>query len=90
MRGYLLANAGVAVADKILERLVSKMVSLNEFPERGPIPEELRFVHVKKYRQATLPPYRIIYKVEPAKVTILVVGDGRRDFDKLLRERLLG
>ena len=89
LRAYLVAKGGVLVADKLLERLVLKIDSLSEFPERGPIPDELRDLHVNQYRQASLPPYRIIFKVEATRVTVLVVADGRRDFEKLLRDRLL-
>ena len=89
LRAYLVSTAGVTVADKVLERLMLKIGSLSEFPERGPVPDELRELHVKQYRQSTLSPYRIVFKIEAERVTVLVVADGRRDFEKLLRNRLL-
>ncbi len=89
LRAYLVANSGVIEADKVLDRLVRKIVSLGAFPKRGPIPVEFRDLHIKQYRQASLPPYRIVFKLEGSEVTVLVVADGRRDFETLLRDRLL-
>lgn len=64
------------------------------FPERGPIPPELDELGIHDYRQLSVSPYRIIYRSDRGEgaegnVTVMIVADSRRDFRKLLEERLL-
>lgn len=35
-------------------------------------------------------PFRIIYRVSEDQVFIMLIADGRRDMETLLRQRLLG
>lgn len=89
LREYLVSTASIGTADTVIQRLLLKIETLNRFPERGSLPDELRELHIKHYRQTSVPPYRIVFKIDTNHVTILIVADGRRDFQKLLRDRLL-
>lgn len=81
-------------AEALLDRLVTAIESLAEWPARGPVPPELEAVGIDAYRQLSLRPYRVIYLPEDggeagARVTVMIVADARRDFRTLLEERLL-
>jgi len=64
--------------------------SLESFPLQGPVPRELDALGIREFRQLLLRQYRGIYRVAGAKVFILVIADGRREFQTLLERRLLG
>ncbi|MCZ4314069.1 type II toxin-antitoxin system RelE/ParE family toxin [Comamonadaceae bacterium G21597-S1] len=80
----------VANADRVLDRLVQAVQSLQRFPERGNYPKELLELGIKDYRQVAFKPYRVIYRVAGQRVYIHLIVDGRRDMRTLLMRRLLG
>lgn len=88
IREYLIEQAGHAVADKFTRGILDLLEKLEQFPERGAIPEEVRSLGFADIRQLSLRPYRVIYHFSPRKVTILMIVDGRRDLEPLLRRRL--
>jgi len=58
--------------------------SLSDFPERGRIVPELKN---DKIREIFLYSYRLIYRVEKDKVSILGLIHGRRDFSAAWQEQ---
>lgn len=76
-------------ADKLLDGIQSVLDKLGDFPERGEHPPELLALGIKQFRQVHHKPYRMIYQVTPGMVSVLLVVDGRRDFQTLLQRRLL-
>ncbi|MBU0501033.1 MAG: type II toxin-antitoxin system RelE/ParE family toxin [Gammaproteobacteria bacterium] len=76
-------------AKRILHRLRDKANTLASFPERGRSVPEIRSVGVHTHREVISNPWRIIYRIEGAKVIVLAVLDGRRDLEDLLLERLV-
>ena len=88
IRGYLIDQAGRDVANNITRKILDLVEKLEQFPERGPIPDEVQLLGFDNIRQLSLRPYRVIYQVAPGKVTILMIVDGRRDLQPLLRRRL--
>jgi toxin ParE1/3/4 len=85
--------AGDDGADALIAALVDRMEGLAIHPSRGPVPPELELLGIRRWRQVSHPPYRIIYgfddtKAEPV-VTVAIIADSRRDFRSLLAERLL-
>jgi toxin ParE1/3/4 len=74
----------------LVGKVRAKIASLEEFPERGAIPVEIRALGIGDYRQTLIRPYRIFYLVNAATVTVVMIADGRRDLDSLLSERLIG
>jgi toxin ParE1/3/4 len=77
-------------AEYVLQRIESAVTSLSKFPERGAHPPELVALGIKEYRETFFKPYRVIYRVQNARVYIYVIADGRRDMQSLLARRLLG
>ena len=89
IRTYMIDHATREVADTFLRRLLQSIEKLENFPDRGSIPEEVRVLGIPEIRQISNRPYRIIYQVAKQSVNILMVVDGRRDLEPLLRRRLL-
>jgi len=76
-------------AERVLARIEEAFGSLSESPQRGAYPRELLAVGIREYRELFFKPYRIIYRVMGRNVYVLLVADGRRDFQTLLQRRLL-
>lgn len=87
---YLADNASIAQAERSMDRLLKASSSLARNPERGSRPHELMALGYRDYRQLVLRPWRIVYGVEPARVVVYLIADGRRDLRSLLARRLLG
>jgi toxin ParE1/3/4 len=87
---YISEFDSVANANHVLDRLMEVVEGLARFPERGSYPKELATLGIKEYRQASLKPYRVIYRVMDAQVVIYLIVDGRRDMQSMLARRLLG
>jgi toxin ParE1/3/4 len=77
-------------ADELLDRLTAVAESLSGFPDRGIQPKELRDLGIQEFRQLSLAPYRLIYRVQDGRVIVYLIADGRRDMQSLLSRRLLG
>ena len=90
LHDYLVADKSVAVADRLLERMLDVARSLALNPNRGSCPRELRGLGEGSYRQLVFRPWRVVYSVDDAIVHILLIADGRRDMRSLLAQRLLG
>ena len=86
---YLSTTASVGVASRVVGKIEEAYLKLAEFPDRGAIPHELLELGMRDFRQVFFKPYRIIYEVEPDRVVVYVIADGRRDMRSLLRRRLL-
>lgn len=74
---------------KVYQRIRKQAKTLQRFPSRGRVVPELAELEVMIYRELSVPPYRILYRIEKAKVFVQAVLDGRRDLRQLLSERLL-
>lgn len=79
-----------ASADRLLDRLMTVVHSLEQSPERGSHPKQLLALGIKAYRQVLLKPWRLIYRVDRGVVYVVLIVDGRRDLQSVLAERLLG
>ncbi len=77
-------------ADAVFSRIERAILSLAESPERGAVPAELSAVGSRTYREVFFKPYRIVYRVLPDAVLVLLIADDRRDMQTLLQRRLLG
>lgn len=76
-------------ADAFLDTMLARIDSLEAFPDRGSVPAELDALGIRDFRQIVAPPYRLLYRVIVDSVFVLLVADGRRDFQALLERRLL-
>lgn len=86
---YLASKASPSVADKMLGELLGRIGALEEFPERGAIPQEMEVFGIQDYRQLNHGHYRIFYRVVDRMVIVTLIADGRQDMRSLLRRRLL-
>ena len=86
---FLAEREGLALAEQILEGILSTAAELAHFPERGPHPKELQVLGIRDFRQVFFQPYRLIYRMAGRQVFLYLVADGRRDFQTLLERRLL-
>lgn len=86
---YALENDGPEKAERVLDRIVEAVASLDRFPDRGAHPPELLHLGNREFRQIVAFPYRIIYRVIGERVFIDLVADGRRDMQALLTARLI-
>jgi len=86
----LAALRGADDAAALMEKLLATIGTLERFPQRGAVPQELDTLGLAEFRQILLDPYRLIYRVIGDRVVVLVIADGRRDMRTLLERRLLG
>ncbi len=86
---YIYFNDCEENADKIYAKLVEKITSLQEFPNRGHIPSELKLLGIEDFLEIHYKAFRIIYQIIENVVFVHCLLDGRRDMQKLLQERLI-
>lgn len=86
---YLAEHGAAEAALRFIETIGDRIETLASFPLRGPIPSEIESLQAKEYRQLLFGRYRIVFKVVEQTVTVVLVADGRRDMQTLLRDRLL-
>jgi toxin ParE1/3/4 len=91
--GYVARQDSPARAAHVLERIAAVIAAViaapAEAPDRGPVPAELAALGIRTYREVFYKPYRIVYRVQPDAVIVLLIADGRRDLQTLLQRRLL-
>ena len=86
---YLVHHAGPRVAERLLDQIIAKAVSLEENPLRGACVSELADLGQNAFRQVHVPPWRIVYYCDDAEIVVLAVMDGRRDLHRHFTKRLL-
>ncbi len=84
---YLRRNAGEDTAERLLTLYADAIGSLEQWPNRGSPPRELKDVFRGSVRQLLIAPYRLLYRVVGDEVRILMFADGRRDVAALMRAR---
>jgi toxin ParE1/3/4 len=87
---YLAVNRSAAEAATLLDAILDKIITLEQFPLRGPICPELDRLGISEFRQIYHGPHRLIYRVNDNIVYIMIIADSRRDMKALLERRLLG
>ena len=86
---YLSDREGPGRAETIVGGLATVILGLSQLAERGHTPPELHDLGQTGILEVHFKPYRIVYRLDPKTVTVLIVADGRRDFASLLSRRLL-
>ncbi len=85
---YVTVTDSPTTADRLVNSLEKKILSLQTQPWRGSVPFELSEMPSRSIRQVYVGPYRIVYHVQDKKVTVFLVADGRRRLDVLIRSRI--
>ena len=86
---YVYFNDSEEKAERLYSKLYEKCLSLQEYPNRGHVPPELRLLGINDFLELSYKSYRIIYQIIKKVVFIHCVLDGRIDMQKLLQERLM-
>ena len=86
---YIAQRDAPGKAEHVLTRIEKAFGSLSQSPQRGAYPRELLALGMREYRELFFKPYRIICRVVGRNVYVLLIADGRRDFQTLLQRRLL-
>jgi toxin ParE1/3/4 len=86
---FIAGSRGTRDARYVLDHLGQVLSTLRESPERGTFPKELLPLGIREYREVFFKPYRVVYRVADHDVFVLLIADGRRDFQTLLQRRLL-
>jgi plasmid stabilization system protein ParE len=76
-------------AIRIMEKIKSKINTLDHFPYKGAYVPELLKRNIKDYRQITEHPGKIVYKIDGNIVNVLTIVDSRRNLQELLIKKLL-
>jgi toxin ParE1/3/4 len=71
-----IALSNILAAKKLTQKVFDKITRLESHPESGKIPLELKNLN---YREVTVNPCRIFYKIDNAQVYILHVMRQERD-----------
>jgi len=84
-----IADDSPAAARRVHARIKARAGGLKAFAERGRVVPELAYIDVRTFRELVDEPYRLVYRIEGARVIVMAVFDGRRDLQQLLLERLV-
>lgn len=84
-----LALDSVETAERVLDQLEKRTERLETNPSRGRVVPELARFQIRGWRELIVRPYRVIYRLDGHRVSVLAVIDGRREIEDLLLERLL-
>jgi len=76
-------------AKSIYSKIKVAAKNLKKNPTKGPLVPELYELGIVTYRQITVTPWRVLYRVENIEVRVLLIVDGRRDLQDLLLRRLI-
>lgn len=87
---YIAQSTSPLRAEQVVRKLQKEVMALALEPERGTWPTELLELGIRDFRQVSMRPYRLIYRVVDRQVFVLLIADGRRDMRSLLERRLLG
>ena len=80
-------NPGNAL--QVLEKMKHKTSDLYTLPERGRIVPELQGQGINIYRELTMAPWRIIYRISDTAVYVLSIIDSRQNVEDILLNRFL-
>jgi addiction module RelE/StbE family toxin len=75
-------------AREVLDRIRSRAESLAAAAEKGRYVPELERQGIREYRECVISVWRLIYKVTPRTVDVLLLIDSRRNVEDVLLMRL--
>lgn len=76
-------------AANFIFEIKSTIATLENFPKRGNLIEELSKLGDLNYRKIQYQNFLIIYRIIETKVIISIIADGRRDMQSILHNRLI-
>jgi toxin ParE1/3/4 len=76
------------VAEEVLDRIRKRAQTLAQAAEKGRRVPELERQGIREYRELVISVWRLIYKVTPSAVEVLLLIDSRRNVEDVLLMRL--
>lgn len=86
---YIARRDGTQRARDVVNRIREMLVVLETQPEAGSVPDNLADLGISEVRQVVSGPYLAVYTSIGNVVYVLLVTDGRRDYQTLVKARLL-
>jgi plasmid stabilization system protein ParE len=86
---YVTIHNSSESAARVGTKILARVASLSEHPQRRRVVPELQEFGVRDYREAIVPPYRVCFRLTRRTVGIVGVLDGRRDLAEILIQRYL-
>ena len=83
------ARGNPSHAEQLFDKLKARTNSLERLPDRGRVVPELHALGIRFLRELVIAPYRVLYRIEGARVHIVAVFDGRRNLEDILLARAL-
>jgi toxin ParE1/3/4 len=78
-----------SAADAFFTGMAERALSLETMPQRGRLVPEFAHFDISTYRELIVRPYRLVYRVDAARVLVVAVFDGRRNLEDVLLSRLV-
>ncbi len=85
---YIMPNSK-QMAKEIFFEIKEECDDLHFMPTRKRVVPELQHIGILKYREIIYKRWRIVFKIEVSKVSVLLVVDSSRNLEDLLFQRLL-
>jgi plasmid stabilization system protein ParE len=85
-----IAQDSPSIAHEKFKEIKEKALGLYSFPDRGRIVPELQEQGIIQYRELTVSPWRIMYRISEKSVYVLSVLDSRQNVEDLLLKRFIG
>lgn len=86
---YIASNDSFKKAVNFIDSIEDKISTLTVYPQRGTLPKEFKHEAINNCHEIFYKTYRIIYKIQKKTVYIVMITDGRRKLDEILRSRIL-
>ncbi|QET04383.1 type II toxin-antitoxin system RelE/ParE family toxin [Cupriavidus pauculus] len=80
---------GMAVWEESYAQIQASIQRIREFPECGPVADELSTLTAERFREVQSGKNRIIYEVRDDTIYVHLIVDRRRDLTSLLQRILL-
>lgn len=90
LKNYIVKNFGKDAWLASYNKIKESISTIQAFPLRGSIPEELENLNLTAYRQVISGMNRIIYQIRQDAIYIHIICDTRKSMESLLARRLLG
>lgn len=72
-----------------LAKIKQECLNLENFPNMGKIPNELKSLQIGGYRELVVAPRRLFYRTTANSVIVLGIIDSRRDLDDAIWNRMM-
>jgi len=78
-----------SMAKKIFLEIKNECKQLYYMPTRKRVVPELQNIGIVKYQEIIYKRWRIVYKIEDADISVLIVADSSRNLEDILFQRLI-